>query len=119
MIVMVILIAKLDPLKDAVMQWHNQAINITTNLKVKIYFTLPEIGATNFVTCNFHVDDSDKGRYDIIPGRELLEALGLNLNLFEHAIKEDYGPLKGSLAPMVDLGLYELRHLNTGVITPK
>ena len=41
-IVMVRLITKLNPKEDYVMQCHTQAINITTNLKVKIYFTLPE-----------------------------------------------------------------------------
>ena len=32
------------------MQWHTQAGKITTNLKVKIDFTLPEISATKIVT---------------------------------------------------------------------
>ena len=32
--------------KYSVMQWHTQAINITTNMKVKIDFTSPEFNAT-------------------------------------------------------------------------
>ena len=35
---------------DAVMQWHTQAINITSNFKFKVFFALPALIATNFVT---------------------------------------------------------------------
>ena len=47
------------------MQWNTQAGNITTNLKVKVDFTLPALSATNVVTWNCHVGDSAKGRYDM------------------------------------------------------
>ena len=76
-------------------------------MRFKIYFTLPEFSATNILTWNCHVDDSDKGRYDIILGRYILTALGLNLKFSEHIIEAYYGHLKGSTAPMVDLGKYE------------
>ena len=59
------------PKKDAVMQWHIQAGGITANLKVKIYFTLPELSLTKTMTWIFHVDDSSKGIYDMILGRDL------------------------------------------------
>ena len=49
-----------NPKKYAVMQWHKQAGNITTNIKVELDFTLPEISATNVVTWKCHVDDSAK-----------------------------------------------------------
>ena len=71
MIVMRRIIEELYPEKDALVQWNTQARNIATNLKVKIYFTSPALSATNSVTCVFHVDDSAKGRYDIIIGRDL------------------------------------------------
>ena len=61
------------------MQWHNQVGNITTNIKIKIYFTLPELSATQIVTWNCHADDSSKGRYGMTLGRELLTPLGLNI----------------------------------------
>ena len=48
------------------MKWYTQAGKTTTNLKVKIDFSLPGLSATKTVTWNFHVDDSAKGRYDMI-----------------------------------------------------
>ena len=53
-------------------------VNNTTNLKVKIYFTLPEFSATEIVMWNCHVDYSSKGINDMILGRYLLTYLELN-----------------------------------------
>ena len=64
-VVMVRIVGKLSVEKDDQMQWHMQAENITTNIKVKVDFNLPALSATNVVTWRCHVDDSDKGRYDI------------------------------------------------------
>ena len=60
------LVEKLSLEKDALMQWHTQAGNITTNLKVKLDFTLPALIATNALTWKCHVDESAKGIYDMI-----------------------------------------------------
>ena len=49
MIIMGRPVEKLHPEKDDVVQWHTQAGNITTNIKVKVYFTLPELSTTNVV----------------------------------------------------------------------
>ena len=54
------------------MKWQTQVGNITNNLKVKIDFTLPEFSATKNLMSNCHVDDSAKGRYNMILGRALL-----------------------------------------------
>ena len=69
----------ISPEKYAPMQWHMQARNITINLKVKVYFILPALSATNVVTWKCHVDDSAKGRYNMILGRDILTELGFNL----------------------------------------
>ena len=61
-IVMVRLVKILGLEQDAPMQWTTQDVNIKTNIKVKIDFTLPALSATNVVTWNCHVDDSAKGR---------------------------------------------------------
>ena len=45
--------------------------NITTNLKVKIDFTLPEFSPTKISTWNFHLDEYDKGKYNMILVRYL------------------------------------------------
>ena len=63
---------------------------------------------------DFNVDDPSKGRYDMILGRNILAELWSNTKLSEHVIKVDDGNLKGSTAPMVDLGTYEFKDLNTG-----
>ena len=101
------------------MQWHTQAGNIATNLKVEVYFNLPVLSAANHVTWKCHVDDSAKGRYDMILGRDILIELRSNLRFSDHIIKADYGPFKGSKIPMVDLGKCEFKDLNIGKITPK
>ena len=61
------------------MQWHTQAGNITTNLKVKLDFTLPILSVTNVVTWECNVDDSDKGRYNLILVQDMLTELELNI----------------------------------------
>ena len=69
LIVMIMLVEKIHPEKYAVMQWNTQDGNITTNNKVEVDFTLPTL---NVVTWKFHVDDSTKGSYYMILGRDLL-----------------------------------------------
>ena len=97
------LITELKPKEDSGMQWTTQASNITTNLKVKIYLTLPELSSKKIVTWNCPVDDSAEGRYDMILGRYLLTALGLNIEFYDDVIGVDGIPLKGSMEPMVDM----------------
>ena len=54
-------------------QWHTQARNITTNIKFEVDFTLPALSVANTAFWKCHVDDSAKGRYDMILGRYLLK----------------------------------------------
>ena len=71
-VVMLRLVEKIRIEKDAVMQWHTQAGNITTNLKVKVYFILPILSEKNVVAWRCQVEKSTKSRYDMILGRDLL-----------------------------------------------
>ena len=89
------LIKKLTPKEDSVMQCQIHGGCITTNLEFKIYFTFPELSATDIMMWNFRVDDSSKSRYDMILGRDILTALGLNLKFFYHFIESYYGNFKG------------------------
>ena len=99
------------------LQWHIQVGSITTNLKVKIYFTLSGLSAAKIVMWNFHVNEFSKGRYDMILGRYILKDLILNLKSSDHVIEADYEPFKESMATMVDLCMNEFKCLNTGKIT--
>ena len=96
------------------MQWHTQAVNIITNISIKVYFTLPALSVTNVVTCKCHLGESTKGRYDMILWRDIFLELVLNLKFAEHAIKADDGPFKGYTTHMVDLGTYVIKDLNIG-----
>ena len=95
------------------MKWHMRAVNLTNNVKVKIDFTLPEFSATEIVTWEFHMDDSDKDRYSIIIGRYILISLLLNINFSKRVIEAGGGPLKGYTSPMIYLGEYKFKYLNT------
>ena len=50
----------------------------------------------------------------MILGQYLITELGLNLKFYEHIIKADDGPFNKSKTPMVDLGPYIFKYLNTG-----
>ena len=113
------LVKKIPPEEYAPMQWYMQAVIITTNIKVKVNFTLHALSATNSVTWNCHVDDSAKGRYNIILRRYLLTELVLNLKFSEHVIEADDGTFEGSTTPMVDFVTYIFKYLNTEGITGK
>ena len=52
------LVTKLAPEKDALMHWNTKARNITTNLKVKVDFTLPVLSTTDVVTWKCHMYES-------------------------------------------------------------
>ena len=69
------------------------------------------------MTWDFCVDESDKGIYDMILGRDIFTSLGLNLKFSDHIIETDDGPFKGYTAPMIDMGKYYFKYLNTEDIT--
>ena len=98
---------------------HTSRKNKTPNVKVIVDFTVPTLSATNIVTLTCHVDNSAKDRYDMILGRDLLTELGLNPKFSEHVIEAYYGPFNGSTTPMVDLGTYIFKYLNTGKMIPE
>ena len=100
-------------------QWRTQVGNTTTNLKVKVDYTLTPLSANNVVNLDWHVDDSSKGRYDMILGRDLLTQLKLNSKSIEHVIEAHDGPFQGSTTRMIDLGRYTFKYLNTEKITPE
>ena len=110
---------EIHPEKDYVMQRHTQAGNITTNPNIKVDFILPALISMNTVTWKCHVDESAKGGYYMILGQDILTQLGLNLKFSEHVIEADDGHFNRSTTPMVDLGMYIFKDLNTEKITPE
>ena len=71
------------------------------------------------MTWNYCVDDSTKVRYYMVLGRDILTALLLHPKFSYQVMEADGGPLKGYTAPMVNLGTYGFKYLNTGNITPE
>ena len=86
-------------------------------MKVRIDYNLPEFSATKIVMWECHMDESAKGRYDMILGRYILTEVVLNLKHSKHAIKSGDGPLKRSTAPMIDLVMQKFKDLDIGKIT--
>ena len=71
------------------------------------------------MTWECHVDDPANVIYDIILGICLLTLLGLNLKISKNAIELVDVYFKVSTSPMIDLGIYAFKDLNTGKITPE
>ena len=80
-----------------------QASKFTTSKKANVYFCLPEFSATKIVSWKFHVGDSTAGRYNMILGRYLLTALGLDLKFSKNIFIDGEGPYEGCLGPMIDV----------------
>ena len=51
----------------------------------------------------FRVDESTNGRYEMVLGRDLLTALGLDLRFSNNAIIGRKVPYKGCSTPIVDV----------------
>ena len=51
---------KLTPTKYDAMIWHTQVGNLATNMKFRIYFTLPDSNKTQIGTLDFHLDEFTK-----------------------------------------------------------
>ena len=72
---------KLKPESSTETTWENQAGKFTTSTNVNV-----EFGATKIVTWKCHVAKSANSRYDMILGRYLLTALGLDIKFYENII---------------------------------
>jgi transposase InsO family protein len=84
--------------------WSTKAGTFTTNKRARLQFVLPEFHQTKEITWTCHVDDTavaTTSQYDMILGRDLLEALGLIINFYDHTMTweeatipmKDYGSL--------------------------
>ena len=107
MIVMGKLTSKLKTKEAEKTTQENQAGKFATSKKLNVDFCLPEFSATNIVTWKCHVDKSTNGRYDMILGRYLLTALGLNIKFYKNVIIGGEGPYEGCSESMVDISKYD------------
>ena len=86
---------KLETKKYYMMQWHTQAVNITTNLKVKIYFILPEFSVMKIVTWWYHI-------------------IGIKFKFSKKIIKGGASPFEGFTEPMIYLDIYKFKYFHLG-----
>ena len=71
---------------------------------------------TKTVTWKCYLDDSTISRYDMIIGRDLLTALGLELKFYDPVIVGSKSPYEGCLSPMVDMINYDYAHLTDKIV---
>ena len=85
--------------------FQTQAGKFTTTKIVNVNICLKEFSA-KIMTCEYHVDDFDEGRYVMILGRYFLTAFGLNIEFSNHIVIGGCGPYKGCLEPIFDVNNY-------------
>ena len=81
------IISKLKIKEVSVIQWHTQAGNINTNLRVRIDFALPEFSAKKIMMWECYMDNSSKGIYGIFLVRDILTVLRLNIGSPKYLIE--------------------------------
>ena len=91
--------------------WETQSGNFTTSKKVNVAFCLTEFSATKIVTWKFHMDESTNVRYDMILGRDLINALGLYLKFSDNFIIGGEGTYEGCSSPMVGVISYGFKSI--------
>ena len=105
------LTSKLKEKSTETTTWETQSGKFTTSKKANIDFCLPEFSATKIVSWKCHLDKKTNSRYDMILGRDLLSALGLDLNFSQNLIIGGEGPYEGCLEPMSDFSNYDFKYL--------
>ena len=86
---------------------------------MNIDFCQQEFSGTEIVTWKYHIDEYDKGRYDMIMGRYLLTALVPDIYISEHVIIGGDRPFKGCSSPMVGVRKYDLTYLTDKLFKPE
>ena len=62
---------------------------MSTDHETKVAFTLPEFSDKKIITWQFNVGDKDNLGYDMIIGRDLLSALGMNISFQKASLEWD------------------------------
>ena len=66
-----------------------------------------------------HIYESTTGRYDMILGRDLITALGLDLKFSENIVTGGKGPYERCSEPMVDVRNYDFKYLTDKIVKPE
>ena len=82
-------------------------------------FCLPGFSVTKIVTWKFHVDKYTNSRYDMILGRDLITALGLDLKFYGNVILGGEVPYKECSVPMVDVINYNYNIITDKTVKPE
>ena len=90
-----------------------------TSQKANIDFCLPEFSTTKIVSWKCHVNSSMNIIYDMILGRDLLTALGLDLKFSEDIIMGGDGTYEGCSTPMIDVSNYDFKPLIEKIVEPE
>ena len=71
------------------------------------------------MTLKYHVDESTKGSYNMILGRDLLAALSLDFKFSNRVVVGVKVPYKGCLETMVDVSNYNYSYLTDKIVKPE
>ena len=91
--------------------WETQAEKVQAPNKANVDFCLPKFSATKIVSWKCHVDKKTNIRYDMILGRDLINALGLDLKFYEDLIIGGEGEYEGCSETMDDLSNHDFKSL--------
>ena len=67
----------------------------------------------------YYVNKYTNDRYDMILGRDLLNAMGMDLKFYDNVVIGGEGPYKGCSSPMVDVSYYNFTYITDKTVKPE
>ena len=86
---------------------------------MNVYVCLTEFSAPKIVTWICHVDEFTNGKHNMILGRDILTAQGLDLEFSENIIIGGKGPYKICSVLMVDLSNHDFTSITYKTVKPE
>ena len=86
---------------------------------MNVDFCLPEFSATKIVPWKCRVDNFTNIRYNMILGRDLINALGLDIKFSGNIVIGGKGSYKGCSASMVDFSNDDFKCLTCKIVEPE
>ena len=113
------LASKIKPIPAPETTWETQARKFMTSQKVNVHFCLTYFSTTKIMSWKCHVNSSTNIRYDMILGRDLRNALGLDIKFSENIIMGGDVTYEGFLTPMIDVSNYDFKPLPEKIVKPE